>query len=187
VHRYREALFKGYDAVKEEGLNTNRHIQAIQATLERNAAGFRRVPGTLLRNADGDTVCTPPSPELIPNKMADLESFINHDHRFNADPLIKMALMHYQFESIHPFYDGNGQAGRTLNVRYLVKNALLGIPVLYMSRHIERTKDEYDRRLQAVRDADAWETWIQYMLTAAERTADETIETVQAIRQALQS
>lgn len=187
VHRYREALFTGYDAVRADGLLTNRHILTIQATLERNTAGFRRVPGTLLRNADGDTVYTPPSPGLVPELMADLESFINNDELFEADPLIKMALMHYQFESIHPFYDGNGRTGRILNVLYLVKHALLGIPVLYMSRHIVRTKDEYYRRLQAVRDVDAWEAWVEYMLTAVERTAGETIKTIQAIKQALQS
>ncbi len=187
VHRHREALFKGYDAVRKEGLITNRHIQMIQATLERNAAGFRRVPGTLLRNTDGDTVYTPPSPDRVPDLMTDLEAFINDDDLFEADPLIKMALMHYQFESIHPFYDGNGRTGRILNVLYLVKHALLGIPVLYMSRHIVRTKDEYYRRLQDVRDADAWEAWVAYMLTAVEKTAGETIETVQAIKQALQT
>ncbi|MGB7755173.1 MAG: Fic family protein [Salinisphaera sp.] len=186
VHRYREALFAGYDAVRKDELLTNRHIQKIQATLERNEAGFRRVPGTLLQNAYGETVYTPPSPEQVPALMADLESFINDDALFDADPLVKMALIHYQFESIHPFYDGNGRTGRIINVLYLVKHALLGIPVLYMSRHIVRTKDEYYRRLQAVRDDDAWEAWVEYMLAAVEQTAGETIETIQAIRQALQ-
>ena len=131
--------------------------------MEKNAAGFRRIPGTALRNGYGD-VYTPPSPEQIPDLMADLEAFINDDELFALDPLIKMALIHYQFESIHPFYDGNGRTGRILNVLYLVKNALLDIPVLYMSRHIVRTKDEYYRRLQAVRDNDAWEDWVEYML-----------------------
>ncbi|RJS91142.1 Fic family protein [Salinisphaera sp. Q1T1-3] len=186
VYRYREALFTGYDAVRRDRLITNRHIQTIQATLERNAAGFRRIPGTALRNGYGETIYTPPSPEQVPALMTDLEAFINDDALFAIDPLIKMALLHYQFESIHPFYDGNGRTGRILNVLYLVKNALLDIPVLYMSRHIVRTKDEYYRRLQAVRDDDAWEAWVEYMLIAVEQTAGETIETIQAIKAALQ-
>ena len=186
VHRYREALFTGYNAVRQDHMITNRHIQTIQATLEKNAAGFRRIPGTALRNGYGDTVYTTPSPEQIPDLMADLEAFINDDELFALDPLIKMALIHYQFESIHPFYDGNGRTGRILNVLYLVKNALLDIPVLYMSRHIVRTKDEYYRRLQAVRDNDAWEDWVEYILIAVEQTAGETIATIQAIKAALQ-
>lgn len=186
VQRYREALFTGYEAVRRDQLLTNRHLLDIQATLERNAAGFRRVPGTVLRNAAGETVYTPPSPEQVSDLMADLEAFVNDDPMFDADPLIKMALIHYQFESIHPFYDGNGRTGRILNVLYLVKHALLGIPVLYASRQIVRTKDEYYRRLQAVRDADDWEAWVGYMLTVVEQTAGETIHTVRAIAQALQ-
>lgn len=186
VRRYREALFIGFDAVNQHGLLTNNHILDIQTCLERNAAGFRRVPGTVLRNNAGDTVYAPPSPEHLPALMDDLEAFINDDSLFQADPLIKMALIHYQFESIHPFYDGNGRTGRIINVLYLVKNALLGIPVLYMSRHIVRTKGEYYSRLQAVRDANAWEDWVIYMLTAVERTAGETIRTIEAIKNALQ-
>lgn len=187
VSRYREALFTGFEAVTQNSLLTNNHVLDIQACLERSTAGFRRVPGTALRNSAGDTIYTPPSPENVPSLMADLEAFINNDDLFPVDPLIKMALVHYQFESIHPFYDGNGRTGRIINVLYLVKNALLGIPVLYMSRQIVRSKDEYYRRLQAVRDADAWEEWVIYMLTVVERTASETIRTIEAIKTALQT
>lgn len=186
VRRYREALYTGFDAVRQDGLLTNRHILQIQARLERSNAGFRKVPGTHLRNPAGDTIYTPPAPDKVPALMADLEKFINDEARFEADPLIKMALIHYQFENIHPFYDGNGRTGRIINVLYLVKNALLGIPVLYMSRHIVRSKDQYYRHLQAVRDADAWEDWVAYMLTAVQKTAGETMVTIQAIKAALQ-
>jgi Fic family protein len=114
--------------------------------------------------------------------MADLERFINDDALFAADPLIKMALIHHQFESIHPFYDGNGRTGRIVNVLYLVKQQLLDIPVLYMSRHIVRTKADYYRLLQGVRDGDLWEEWVLYMLAAVEQTAGEGIQTIQAIK-----
>lgn len=104
---------------------------------------------------------------------------------FDADPLIKMALIHHQFESIHPFYDGNGRTGRIVNVLYLVKEGLLDIPVLYLSQHIVRTKADYYRLLQTVRDEDLWEDWVLYMLEAVEATAQQTIRTVQAIKAAL--
>jgi len=165
------------------GLLTNNDILRIQAELEQNDAGFRRLPGTALKDGGGRTVYTPPQdPGAIVRLMGDLERFINDDALFAADPLIKMALIHHQFESIHPFYDGNGRTGRIVNVLYLVKLGLLDIPVLYMSRHIVRTKSEYYRLLQAVRERDAWEDWVLYMLAAVERTAAEGIATIQAIK-----
>jgi Fic family protein len=117
--------------------------------------------------------------------MRDLERFINDETLFDADPLIKMALMHHQFESIHPFYDGNGRTGRILNVLSLVKSGLLDIPVLYLSQHIVRTKSRYYELLQAVREHDAWEEWVLYMLEAVETTARQTVITIGAIRSAL--
>ncbi len=117
--------------------------------------------------------------------MCDLERFVNNAAVFDADPLIKMALIHHQFESTHPFYDGNGRTGRIINVLYVVKERLLDIPVLYLSRHIVRTKADYYRLRQAVRERDAWEEWVLYMLTAIEATAGDTIETIHAIRTAL--
>lgn len=114
--------------------------------------------------------------------MNELEHFINADETFDADPLIKMALIHHQFESIHPFYDGNGRTGRIINVLYLVKEGLLETPVLYLSRHIIRTKSDYYRLLQETRDRDAWEDWVLYMLTAVEQTATEAIQTIQAVK-----
>lgn len=121
----------------------------------------------------------------IPTLMAGLERFMNDPDLMPVDPLIKMALIHHQFESIHPFYDGNGRTGRIVNVLYLVKEGLLDIPVLYLSQHIVRTKADYYRLLQAVRDDDAWEEWVLYMLEAVEQTALKTIHTVQAIKAAL--
>lgn len=129
---------------------------------------------------------TPPQqPEVVIALMRDLERFLNDDTSFGADPLIKMALAHHQFESIHPFYDGNGRTGRILNVLYLVKEGLLDIPVLYLSRYIVRTKADYYRLLQTVRERDAWEEWVLYMLSGVEQSAAEAITTIGAIKAAL--
>lgn len=186
VARYRQALRVGFEAVTHSGLLTNNHILQVQAELEQNNAGFRKLPGTALKGAAGHTVYTPPQdPAVIQNLMGDLERFINEDALFNADPLIKMALVHHQFESIHPFYDGNGRTGRIVNVLYLVKHGLLDIPMLYLSRYIVRTKSGYYRLLQDVRDRDVWEEWVLYMLTAVESTAREGIATIQAIKSLL--
>lgn len=182
VARYRQALSVGFDSVLRSGLLTNKQILQLQAALVDNSAGFREVPGTALKDSAGRIVYTPPSPELLPGLMRDLERFINEPEVFKTDALIKMALIHHQFESIHPFYDGNGRSGRILNVLYLMKEHLLDIPVLYLSRHIVRTKSDYYRLLQAVRDQDAWEEWVLYMLVAVEKTAREGIATIDAIK-----
>jgi len=183
VARYRQALRVGFEAVKSSGLLTNNHILRIQSELEQNTAGFRKLHGTALKTSDGQVVYTPPQdPAVINELMSELERFVNEDERFSADPLIKMALIHHQFESIHPFYDGNGRTGRIINVLYLVKESLLDIPVLYLSRHIVRTKSDYYRLLQEVRERDAWEEWVLYMLTAIEKVAHEAVGTIQAIK-----
>jgi Fic family protein len=158
VARYRQALRVGFEAVRRSGLLTNNHILCIQLELEQNTAGFRKLPGTALKTSDGRVVYTPPQdPSVINELMSDLERFINESDRFSADPLIKMALIYHQFESIHPFCDGNGRTGRIINVLYLVKEGLLDIPVLYLSRYIVRTKADYYRLLQSVRERDALE------------------------------
>ena len=186
VLRYRQALRVGFEQVRDSGLLTCNHIIQIQGELERNNAGFRKLPGTALKNGSGETVYTPPQePAEIVALMGDLERFINEADLFDADPLIKMALIHHQFESIHPFYDGNGRTGRIVNVLYLVKEGLLDIPVLYLSQHIVRHKADYYRLLQTVRDEDTWEDWVLYLLEAVEQTAGQTIHTVQAIKTAL--
>ncbi len=184
VLRYRQALRLGYERVRDSGLLTAKHIIEIQSELERNNAGFRKLPGT--ENDSGDTIYTPPQdPAEIVALMSDLERFLNDSDRFAVDPLIKMALIHHQFESIHPFYDGNGRTGRILNVLYLVKEGLLEVPVLYLSSHIVRTKADYYRLLQSVRESDAWEEWVLYLLEAVEQTAGQTITTIHAIKAAL--
>ncbi len=186
VFRYRQALRVGFELVVGTGTLTNNHILKMQAALEKNDAGFRRVPGTTLKDGAGHIVYTPPQDHsTIIAMMNELEDFIHADDGGGIDPLIRMALIHHRFESIHPFYDGNGRTGRIINILYLVKEGLLDAPVLYMSRHIVRTKGEYYRLLQAVRDEDAWEEWVLYMLTAVEATAREGVATVRAIRVAL--
>ena len=185
VQRYRQALNVGFTALMQDRLLTNNHIQAIQRALEQNDAGFRKVPGTVLKDSAGNTVYTPPDPTEVSSLMDNLQRFINDDALFAADPLIKMALMHHRFETIHPFYDGNGRTGRIINVLYLVQHGLLDTPILYMSRHIVRTKNEYYRLLQDVRERDAWEEWVLYMLEAVDRTARDGLATVVAIREAL--
>jgi Fic family protein len=186
VRSYVEALRLGHDSVRTKGLLSNAQILDVQATIERNNAGFRKLPGTVLKNNAGRTVYTPPQEHAdILDLMKDLESFINDETRFDADPLVKMAIVHHQFESIHPFYDGNGRTGRIMNVLYLVLRDLLDIPVLYLSRHIVRTKSDYYRLLQHVRETGEWEDWILYMLTAVEKTSEETIATIGEIRSAL--
>ncbi|MFZ6733617.1 Fic family protein [Undibacterium sp. Ji42W] len=186
VNRYRQALRLGFELVRDTGLITANHIIQVQAELERNNAGFRKLPGTALKNNSGETVYTPPQdPAEIVSLMRGLEHFINDGEGYAVDPLIKMALIHHQFESIHPFYDGNGRTGRILNVLYLVKEGLLDVPVLYLSSHIVRSKTDYYRLLQTVRDEDAWEEWVLYMLEAVELTAGKTIATIHAIKAAL--
>ena len=186
VMRYRQALRIGFDQVRQSGLLTANHIIQIQAELEQNNAGFRKLPGTALKDGAGQIVYTPPqNPDNIIALMRDLERFINDNECYAADPLIKMALLHHQFESIHPFYDGNGRTGRIINVLYLVKENLLEIPVLYLSRYIVRTKPDYYNLLQTVREQDNWEQWVLYMLTAIEETAADTILTIQVIKAAL--
>jgi len=186
VMRYRQALRVGFELVRQSGLLTSNHIIQIQGELERNNAGFRKLPGTALKDGAGRTVYTPPQDqEEIKALMRDLERFMNESDLFDADPLIKMALIHHQFESIHPFYDGNGRTGRIINVLYLVKEGLLDIPVLYLSQHIVRNKRTYYDLLQRVRMDDVWEDWVLYMLEAVEITAGRTLLTVQAIKTAL--
>lgn len=186
VLRYRQALRVGFELVRTSGLLTCNHIIQIQGELERNNAGFRKLPGTALKDGGGRTIYTPPQdPTEIVELMRQLERFMNEADLLDVDPLIKMALIHHQFESIHPFYDGNGRTGRIVNVLYLVKEGLLDIPVLYLSQYIVRHKPDYYRLLQTVREEDTWEDWVLYLLEAVEQTAGQTITTVQAIKTAL--
>lgn len=188
VHAYARALQRGFGLVKQHGLITSNHILEIQAVLEANTAGFRKLPGTKLKNeSTGEVVYTPPQDyDTIVLLMDNLLQFMNEDSLYDADPLVKMALIHHQFESIHPFYDGNGRTGRILNILYLIKNDLLTLPILYMSRYIIRHKPAYYRLLQEVRSTLQWEPWILYMVEAVTVTAKESIALVYAIREAMQ-
>ena len=182
--RYATALKTAFEQVKRDRLiSVNRIVDAHQV-LEQNDAGIRKLPGTALKNERiGETVYTPPQNhnEII-RLMNNLEQFINDDALYDADPLVKMAVIHHQFESIHPFYDGNGRAGRIINILYLVAKGLLDIPVLYLSRHIIRNKEDYYRLLQSTRDTGEWEPWILYMLEGIELTARQTIWIIQRIK-----
>lgn len=184
VYSYAEAMRTGFQTVRTTGLITINDILAMQATLERNQAGFRRLPGTALKNyTTGEVVFTPPQTyDEIASLMANLEQFINDGDTLGLDPLLKMAVIHHQFETIHPFYDGNGRTGRILNILYLVKENLLGPPILYLSRYINQHKADYYRLLQAVRTEGAWEQWIMFMLEGVEQMAGQTTRLVHQIR-----
>jgi len=189
VYSYATALRNGYEKVKKNSLLTNTYILEIQQDLEENSAGFRKLPGTVLKNdRTGEIVYSPPQDhEQIRTLMNNLEHFINDDHLCDWDPLIKMAVMHHQFESIHPFYDGNGRTGRIINILYLVKQGLLDTPVLYLSRFINQSKGEYYRLLQSVRDDKEWEQWILYILEGVEQTAQQTTRLILGIKDLMQS
>lgn len=187
VLNYREALEHGFHLVKSKGVLTSSVIKEIQKMLEHNSAGFRSVPGTALKRSDGKVVYTPPQDkQSILNLMDNLERFINDNDFSDLDPLIKLAIIHHQFESIHPFYDGNGRTGRIICVLFLVLTGRLDLPILYLSRYITHNKGEYYRLIQAIRDknednSEEWEAWIMFMLKGIEETAIETTRLVKGI------
>ncbi|MEJ7712082.1 MAG: Fic family protein [Pyrinomonadaceae bacterium] len=184
VQNYAHALRKGFELVRRNRILTDNHILGIQEILEQNKAGYRRLPGTELKNQQtGETVYTPPQDyDTINRLMQNLSAFINDDSLSDIDPLVKLAIIHHQFESIHPFYDGNGRTGRIINILYLVIKELLDLPVLYLSRYVIQNKAEYYRLLQGVRDGGDWEGWILYMLQGVEETAVQTIELIEKMR-----
>ena len=153
--------------------------------MKKQESGFRALPGTDLKNfGTGEVIYTPPQRnEDIVRLMNNLEKVINEEEFYPVDPLVKMAVIHYQFESIHPFYDGNGRTGRIINILYLVLNQLLDIPILYLSRYIIQTKEEYYNLLQSVRDSGNWEQWVLYILKGVEETSKNTIVIIQSIKE----
>ena len=182
VLRYREALWEGFNTLKDRPfLTTNLFIQIVQ-TIRANKAGIRNTPGTKVSNAaTGEVVFTPPEGEdIIREKLKNLEDYIHGENEI--DPLLKLALIHYQFEAIHPFTDGNGRTGRILNILYLTQKNLLDLPVLYLSKYIIEQKSEYYRLLRGVTENQEWEPWIRYMLDAVEQTALYTRDKILAIR-----
>ena len=185
VAHYAEGLEIGFRQVRDSGILTLNTILEVQAVVEGNDAGFRKTPGTVLRNEQsGEIVYEPPPPNEIVTLMSQLEHFI-HDES-ELDPLVRMALIHHQFESIHPFYDGNGRTGRIINILCLMKDGLLDMPILYLSRYISQTKSEYYQGLQSVRNDGEWQQWLLYMLKGVAITAKHTTRLVGDIRVLLQ-
>jgi Fic family protein len=182
VQNYIAALKTGFSIVDQKKLLTCNSIIAIQGVLEKKNAGFRRTPGTSLRNAStGEVVYTPPQDFVeISKLMADLEKLINDDDYRDYDPLVKMAIIHFQFESIHPFYDGNGRTGRIIDILYLILQGLLGYPILYLSNYIIKNKGDYYRLLQRVREEEDWESWLIYMIRSVKVTSEDTVSMIRS-------
>ena len=187
VLNYREALWVGFEVLKKRQIITVREIIKIQEQLIGNNAGVRQQPGTALKNArTGEVIYTPPQgKKVIEEKLKNLEEYINAEID-DVDPLIKMAVIHYQFESIHPFYDGNGRTGRMLNVLYLIHQDLLELPILYMSSYIIKNKKNYYEGLDKVRAKNDWESWVLYMLDVVEQTSKNTISLIKSIKNLLE-
>jgi Fic family protein len=188
VLRYREAIFEGFEMVRKNKILSNNVIKKVQEKVKQNNAGFLVSPSKALVNqSDGRVIYTPPQDiDEVNDKMSNLEAFINNQELSSLDPLIKMAIIHHQFESIHPFGDGNGRTGRIVNILYLVITDLLDLPILYLSRYITHHKGEYYHLIQAIRDkntdnAKEWVAWILFILKGVEETAGNTIELVKGI------
>lgn len=184
VQNYIAAIKRGFSIVSKQKVLSTNNIIEIQEILEENKAGLRKIPGTTLKNEQsGKVIYEPPQSAVeIERLMENLELFVNDNTLTDIDPIVKMAIIHFQFESIHPFYDGNGRTGRIINILYLVLNDLLEIPILYLSRYIIRNKAAYYQKLQDVRDNESWEEWLLYMISAVEETAYDTIRLVNNIK-----
>lgn len=183
VINYRSAIFLGFEMVKKQGFLKLKDIETIQKTIIENNAGVRSMPGTVLKNdKTGEIVYTPPQEK---DDILDLlGNFLEHFNvkQNDLNPLINLAILHYQFESIHPFYDGNGRAGRILNILYLIINDLLDIPILYLSSYINENKADYYRLLNKVNTTDEWTEYIIYILKAIEVTSNRTIEKINLVK-----
>jgi Fic family protein len=181
---YQQALWTGMEALKSRPLSTNVLVDVVRQ-IKGMDLGIRKIPGTALKNPTGHVIYTPPTGEdLIREKLADLERFIHGEE--DLDPLVKLAILHYQFEAIHPFPDGNGRTGRILNILFLISQGLLDLPVLYLSRYIIRNKGAYYEGLRQVTEEHAWEPWILYMLAAVEATARDTRDRILKIRELME-
>ncbi|MGB4813236.1 MAG: Fic family protein [Methylophilaceae bacterium] len=187
VRNYIAALRVGYQDVLDSGLIRLNTILRVQEQVEQNNAGLRKLPGTSLKNqTTGATVYEPPQDAFIVEKlMTDLVAFIHANG--TLDPLLRMAIAHHQFESIHPFYDGNGRTGRILNLLILQREGLLDLPVLYLSRYITSTKAQYYQLLQSTRETNDWVQWCVYMLKGVAITAKSEIKLVKKLRDLMQT
>ena len=186
VLHYRDALWHGVDIIRKRPfLSTNLAIDLVNI-IKQNKAGIRNLPGTKLQNPETkEVIYTPPQGEdLISRKMANLEKFSN-DSSTDLDPLVRVGVAHYQFEAIHPFFDGNGRAGRILIILQLIMNGLLEIPILFLSRFIIENKAQYYRSLRIVTEHGDWGGWLLYMLEAIEQTAHATTQKILAIHDLL--
>lgn len=185
---YRSAIWHGYEIINEKGFISTNILVEIQAMIEPNKTGIRKTPGTNLVNSiTGKVIYTPPQQESeIRDLLKNLEDYINNFDD-DVDPLIKMALIHYQFESIHPFYDGNGRTGRILNVLYLVLNKLIDSPILYLSNYINKNKSDYYKLFNEFRENNNYEDWIIYILKGIEETSKNTIELIKLIQSEMES
>lgn len=180
VLHYKDALFYGFKAIKEGRLLTTPLFEELVQIITETTRGIRKNSGTKLVNAAGEVIYTPPEGEsLIRDKLQDLENFLHTENSY--DPLVKLAISHYQFEAIHPFTDGNGRTGRIINILFLIQQKILDIPVLYLSRFITNHKTEYYLGLRSITEKENWENWILFMLTALEETAKWTKEKILAI------
>ena len=184
VSQYSDALKFGFELVRQNHMLTVNHILGVHYRLVPSSQGIRKLPGTRLINpATREVVYTPPQDyETVRRLMDNLVKYINEPEIQDIDPLVKMAVIHYQFESIHPFYDGNGRVGRIINVLFLVLSDLLRLPILYLSRYIIRNKSEYYTLLRTLPETGNWEPWVLYMLDAVEQTSKDTILLVNEIR-----
>ncbi len=181
VISYKQAVYSGWEHLKNTGLFTAKLAVKIMQSFKHTKAGYRSLPGTKLKNpAQNKVIYSPPDPQYIESMLAQWEKYINEAPP-STDPLIVMALMHYQFEAIHPFADGNGRTGRILNVLFLMHNNLLSLPVLYHSKYIIQHKAAYYHGLRRVTQEDAWHPWIIYMLNAVKETAQSTLHLIQEI------
>lgn len=183
VQNYKDALYLGFEIIKTKKFLSVNHIKEIQATLEQNDAGFRKQGGTVLKNPKtGEIKLIPPqNPQDIEELISNLVDYINDASLEDFDSLVKMAIIHYQFEAIHPFYDGNGRTGRIINILYLVLENLLDVPILYLSRYIIKHKTDYYKLLHDVSFNGGLHNWILYMLKGIEEIAKETIVIIKSI------
>ena len=179
--RYRSALYKGFQSLKDRPLCTATAVE-ICRTLKGVDLDVRKTPGTqLINDTTGEVIYTPPEGESnLREMLANWERFIHNED--DVDPLVRMAVGHYQFEAIHPFEDGNGRTGRVINILYLIQQDLLQLPILYLSRHIIANKSDYYKLLLNVTRDGAWEPWILFMLKAVEETSRWTTQKIAAIR-----
>jgi Uncharacterized conserved protein len=185
VVNYRRAIFYGYEVVQNQGFLKMNDIIRIQEILVSNSAGIRSIPGTVLKNDSTDEIVyTPPQDKVeIVDLLSNFITFYNKQD--DLSPLINLAILHYQFESIHPFYDGNGRTGRILNVLYLILNNLIDVPILYLSSYIIENKPEYYRLLNQLNCDGKWDDWIMFMLKAVESTSKSTIKKITSIKKML--